>query len=73
MNKLKMSSLSLPTGFRRSLMLGNAVFEHHAYSLALLPHNFHISGPFTSDNDVQETVVEWFRQQHKEIFADGMC
>jgi hypothetical protein len=52
-------------------MLGNEVFEHHAYSLALLPYNFHIFGPFTSD-DVQEAVVQWFRQQHKEIFADGI-
>ena len=41
-------------------------------NLALLPHIFHIFGPFTSDNDVQEAVVQWFRQQHKEIFADGI-
>jgi hypothetical protein len=54
-------------------MLGNVVFEHHAYSLALLPHNFLIFGPFTSDNDVQQAAVQWFRQQHKEIFADGIC
>jgi hypothetical protein len=53
-------------------MLGNEVFEHHAYSLALLPYHFHISGPFTSDNDVQEAVVQWFRQWHKESFADGI-
>jgi len=43
-------------------MLGNEVFEHHTYSLALLPYSFHIFGPFTSDNDVQEPVVVWFRQ-----------
>jgi hypothetical protein len=59
--------------FRRKLMLGNGVLEHHMYSLALLPHNFHIFGQFISDNDVQEAMVLWFRQQHKKIFADGIC
>jgi hypothetical protein len=54
-------------------MPGNEVFKHHAHSLALLPHSFHIFGPFTPDNDVQEAVVQWFRQQHKEIFVDGIC
>ena len=39
-------------------MLDNEVFEHHSYSLALLPYNFHIFGPFTSDNTVQEAVVQ---------------
>ena len=64
--------MGLNSGFK-GLMLGNVVFEHHAYSLPLLPHNFHIFGPFTSDNDVQEAMIQRFRQQHKEIFADGIC
>jgi hypothetical protein len=45
----------------------------HAHSLALLPHNFHTFGPFTSNNNVQEAMVQLFRQQHKKIFADGIC
>jgi hypothetical protein len=44
------------------------------------PYNFHIFGPLkkafkggtiTSDNDMQEAVVQWYRQQSKEFFADG--
>ena len=27
---------------------------------------------FTSHNSVWEAVVHWFRQQHKEVFADVM-
>jgi hypothetical protein len=54
-------------------MLGNEALEHHAYSMTLLPHNFHIFGPFTSDNDMQEAVIQWFMQQHKVIFADWIC
>jgi len=42
-----------PTEFRRNLMLGNEVLEHHAYSVALLSHNFHIFRPFIWDNDEQ--------------------
>jgi len=42
-----------PTEFRRNLMLGNEVLEHHTYSMALLSHNFHTFGPFISNNDVQ--------------------
>jgi hypothetical protein len=56
-----------------ALLLGNEVLKHHAHSMALLPHNCHIFGPFTSDDNMQGAVVQWFRQQHKVIFADWIC
>lgn len=46
------------------------------------PCNFYISGPFkkalkghtfTSYDNLHKPVVWWFRQQMKEIFADGIC
>jgi hypothetical protein len=48
------------------------VFKHPAYSMVLLPYNFHIFGMlktalesyvFISDDSVQEAVVQWLRQQ----------
>lgn len=54
------------------------MLKHPAYSLGLLPCNFHVSGPvkeisgiFTSDNDMQYAVVHW-KQQPKEFFAHGI-
>jgi hypothetical protein len=28
---------------------------------------------FTMNNDMQEAVVQWFGQQLREFFADGIC
>ena len=57
------------------------VLQHPVYSQGLLLYNFSIFGPlktaqkthtFISDNNVQETVLHWFRQQVKEFFTDGI-
>jgi len=57
------------------------VLKHPVYSQGLLLHNFSIFGPlktalkthtFISDNNDQETVLHWFRQQEKKFFTDGI-
>jgi hypothetical protein len=49
--------------------------------LDISPCDIHIFGPlkkdfkgriFMSDDNVQEAMVQWFRQQPKEFFADGI-
>jgi hypothetical protein len=55
------------------------VFKYPAYSLDLWPYDFHISGSFkkalmfTLHNDTSNATVHWFRQQLKELFANGLC
>jgi hypothetical protein len=55
------------------------VLRHPTYYPDLPACDFHVSGPlkkalkgctFTSDDNGQEPVVQWFRQQPKEFFAD---
>jgi hypothetical protein len=55
------------------------VLKQHAHSPDLFPCDFHAFGPsqkalkshmFTSDDNVQGSVVQWFRQQPKEFFAN---
>jgi len=57
------------------------VIKYSVYSQGLLPYNFSIFGPlktalkthtFIADNNVQETVLHWFRQQVKEFCTDGI-
>ena len=51
------------------------------YSPDLSPCDFHVFGPlkkalkghrFTDNNEVRETVEEWFRTPPKTFFADGI-
>jgi hypothetical protein len=55
---------------------------HPAYGLDLSLDDVHVFGQlkktirgctFMSDDNVQEAVVQWSRQQSKELFADRIC
>jgi hypothetical protein len=54
------------------------VLKHHVYSLDIPPCSSHIirlskkALKFTSENDIEESVVHWFRQQPNKFFADGI-
>jgi len=57
------------------------VLHHPPYSPDLSPCDFHVFGPlkkawkghrFTDNDEVRETVEEWFFSQSKTFFADGI-
>jgi len=57
------------------------VLHHSPYSPDLAPCDFHVFGPlkkalkgrrFTDNDEVRETVEEWFCTQPKTFFTDGI-
>jgi hypothetical protein len=65
------------------LGFGMQLMKHFTITVCsnLLPCDFYIFGPlkkalvghmFMLDNKVEETLVQWYRQLHKEFFADGI-
>jgi hypothetical protein len=59
----------------------DAVGAFEAFHSNGLPRDIHVFGPlkkalngctFSSDDNVQEAVVQWSRHQPKEFFADGI-
>jgi len=62
-----------------NVMKGWEVLKHTAHSLGLLPNIFQLYGPFKKelkgcmfmlDDEMWDTMIEWFRQQPKEFYAD---